>query len=76
MQERIPQHGNGFTHYATMLADEGSYDEAEATIGRGLARLPGDRGLLVARATLARKRGDLREAIRGWETVIKHHPGG
>ena len=67
MQERIRQHGNGFTHYATMLADEGSYDEAEATIGRGL---------LVARATLARKRGDLREAIRGWETVIKHHPGG
>jgi hypothetical protein len=58
MQELVPNHVDGFSHYTHLLIEEGSYDEAEAAVGRGLERFPTDRGLLASRAAIARRRGD------------------
>ena len=57
-----------------LTLDLGCYDEAEALMQAGRWRYPGQAFLLVGRARIAYRRGDLEEAIRGCEILRRKFP--
>ena len=60
---------------ARQLADDGRFAEALAVIRAGLAREPGDTGLLWLEAGVTNPAGDHAEAVRLYDALVAAHPG-
>lgn len=64
---------------ASALRDAGRFDEAEALLTEAVGRFPRQAGLLIDRAWLAHRRGDVEGALERWAEVRRalpsHHAG-
>ena len=79
LRHDYPRSADGYTIAAGCLADHGRPDEAEAMIGRGVSKVPGDIDMAVLHARHAMRREAWPEALRRWYLVrdrFKEHSVG
>lgn len=70
-----PQQAAGYVNLANMHVRAGRFPEAEAIVAKGLAQVPGDFELLLAKAGIFEVSGRVAEAIAAYEVLHRDHPG-
>ncbi|EGY01072.1 tetratricopeptide TPR_2 [Nitrospirillum viridazoti Y2] len=74
VRDRFPDESEGYAAAGHNLRSIGRYEEADAVVEQGLARLPEHRELLTSHAWTATVKRDWPEAERRWRRVQGHWP--
>lgn len=69
MRERFPAAAGAWRWIATLLREEGRFEEAEAALDEAMVRFPDEAGLLTDRAWLAGSRQAWADAVVRWDAV-------